>query len=270
MSRRSRSFSKKIIAGAAALAILTGASNSHAKPAVKRDEVESPGPQHAGEITTSKFLPIVTDPTGATKLIVEQDFTYPLKQMHELMKKTSDALFSFDFIPLSFRPLYRSELNNLSLSTTTADGPQCTADDLAIWSKGTGKTNFKSYMTTCGKQCWGAEACVATCVDKEEHYSQPCATCFGQLGQCSRDHCMLQCMNGNTPACAACERKYCVQPFSECTGIAVDDIPKEMFLHDHLSSKTGGEQAAGLGAEMEKKTGPKATDKKEPATEQWI
>merc|ERR1719486_1226803 len=63
----------------------------------------------------------------------------------------------------------------------------CTDDDLNIW-KTKGKNDFEDMMTKCGKQCWG-----------EKSYSSACADCFGDLGQCTRDNCMLQCEGGNTP-----------------------------------------------------------------------
>jgi hypothetical protein len=61
-------------------------------------------------------------------------------------------------------------------------------------------------MTACGKKCMGAKACVSTCISSKEQYTTTCTGCgyFGDLGQCTRDHCMIQrqCTGGESPAFA--------------------------------------------------------------------
>ncbi|CAD7973022.1 unnamed protein product [Amoebophrya sp. A25] len=136
-----------------------------------------------------------------------------------------------------------------------AKASSCSAADLDIWSNGTGKSDFKAYMTTCGKKCWGAGDCVADCVEKTENYSSDCATCFGTLGECTRNHCMMPCMNGQTPSCTACTQKYCVPDFSSCTGLAVSDIPTSYL---DLAEKKPEAKKHVVGG------------KTSPTTEQWI
>jgi hypothetical protein len=105
----------------------------------------------------------------------------------------------------------------------------CSDDDMEIWNDH-GKSEFKTFMTDCGKQCMGAKSCVSSCVLGKEKFSQSCSDCFGDLGQCTRDHCMLACMNGDSPSCETCTQKYCVGDFSTCSGI--QDVPKESVVED--------------------------------------
>jgi len=99
------------------------------------------------------------------------------------------------------------------------DDTKCTdAADQAAWTKHKG--DFAADMSTCGHKCMGAGSCVSDCIATTDGYTKDCAGCFGALAQCTKDHCLLQCLGGNTPACAACVIKAgCNTDFSTCSGV---------------------------------------------------
>jgi hypothetical protein len=101
--------------------------------------------------------------------------------------------------------------------------PQCTSADMDIWKK-SGRDGFEKNMLDCGKKCFGTKACVSKCVQQANQYSQGCSDCFGELGQCTKDHCTLQCLAGETDACKTCTKQHCVDPFKSCSGI--EDVPQ--------------------------------------------
>jgi len=105
-------------------------------------------------------------------------------------------------------------------ATGAATGPvavACNDGDRAAWTS-KGQQAFKSDMDTCGRKCWGAAACVKSCIMQKEAYSDSCAACFGNLGQCTRDHCPLACAKGNSPKCKTCVDAHCTPAFTECSG----------------------------------------------------
>jgi hypothetical protein len=104
--------------------------------------------------------------------------------------------------------------------------PQCTSGDMDIWKK-SGRDGFDKYMNDCAKKCFGSKGCVSQCVQQTAAYSKGCSDCFGDLGQCTRDHCTLQCIKGETDACKTCTKKNCVQPFKDCSGF--EDVPDASF-----------------------------------------
>jgi len=103
------------------------------------------------------------------------------------------------------------------------DGNACTDDaDQKVWT-GKGKANFDADLSACGKQCFGAEACVTKCMAGKEGYSSSCADCFGQLTACTAKNCLAQCTAGKSPGCTECTQKNCVPSFTSCSGIT--EIP---------------------------------------------
>jgi hypothetical protein len=116
----------------------------------------------------------------------------------------------------------------VAINTEVATATACSADDMSKWSSA-GKSNFDADMTACGK-CMGTNAitnrlCVGTCIAAKEQYTTTCASCFGDLGQCTRDHCMIQCIGGESPACQHCTVSKCVPAFESCSGIT--DVPSK-------------------------------------------
>jgi len=99
------------------------------------------------------------------------------------------------------------------------DDTKCAdAADQAAWTKH--KADFAADMSTCGHKCMGAGSCVSDCIATTDGYTKDCAGCFGALAQCTKDHCLLQCLGGNTPACTACVVKAgCDKDFSTCSGL---------------------------------------------------
>jgi len=107
-----------------------------------------------------------------------------------------------------------------SMVMLNATTPACAdAADTKIW-EDKGKAAFGDDMSKCGKQCMGANACVAKCVESQEGYSDACAACFGSLGECTTKNCLMQCINGNSPACTTCQEAHCATPFHDCSGLS--------------------------------------------------
>ena len=55
-----------------------------------------------------------------------------------------------------------------------------------------------------GKKCFGAKACVSSCLQAAEKYSATCADCFGDLAACTEANCLAPCIGGASAACATC------------------------------------------------------------------
>jgi hypothetical protein len=73
-------------------------------------------------------------------------------------------------------------------------------------------------MNTCGHRCLGNTACATSCMQDAEHYSQGCASCFGDLVGCTAHSCWSHCIGGETPACKQCVISNCDTPFTTCSG----------------------------------------------------
>jgi len=112
-----------------------------------------------------------------------------------------------------------------SVEVAATAGAACSdAADQSVWAAK--KSSFQTDMTSCGKKCLGGSACVTSCIESTDGYSATCASCFGGLAQCTKDHCMLKCAGGNTPDCAACVKAAgCDTTFSACSGIPESDLP---------------------------------------------
>merc|ERR1711934_821993 len=90
--------------------------------------------------------------------------------------------------------------------------------DQAAWKKES--PNFAADMAKCGKQCLGGKACVSTCMQKAGGYTAACGDCMGTVADCTKTHCMLQCIQGDSPACTACVKKAgCDTAFTTCSGV---------------------------------------------------
>jgi hypothetical protein len=100
-----------------------------------------------------------------------------------------------------------------------ADGGCSNASDEAAWTKHS--ASFKDEMHKCGSPCLGMSGCMAKCVAKDWGVSSACATCFGDLGSCTRNNCMFKCATGSgkSASCAKCVRENCYAPFESCSGL---------------------------------------------------
>eukprot|EP00940_MAST-03C_sp_MAST-3C-sp2_P000142 g142.t1 len=106
-------------------------------------------------------------------------------------------------------------LKHVDAMLDATNAVQCSSADLALISK----ANFAADMKACGKKCWGAAACVTTCMAKTEGISAGCAACFGTEAQCARDHCMSACaFSPDSSACKSCAVKNCQQAETSCSG----------------------------------------------------
>ena len=114
-----------------------------------------------------------------------------------------------------------AELKKVSCSSLPVADSACTDQDKQIWSQ-KGSAAFTSDMETCGHQCALADkSCASKCVQGKEGYSDSCSSCFGDLFGCTRDHCKLACIGGQTDACKDCVKKAgCPAPFTSCSGFA--------------------------------------------------
>ncbi len=77
--------------------------------------------------------------------------------------------------------------------------------------------------TGCAMDCMGGDSamCASDCISGSTGLSAGCSACFGDLIQCSIDHCMAQCMSDpGDEACQMCQQDYCIWPFCECAGAA--------------------------------------------------
>lgn len=95
----------------------------------------------------------------------------------------------------------------------------CSGNDVNIWST-KGSAAFSDDMETCGRQCaLSSTECASECVQKREGYTSSCASCFGGVFGCTREHCKLKCVSGQTPACKQCVKDAgCAASFSTCSG----------------------------------------------------
>jgi len=84
-------------------------------------------------------------------------------------------------------------------------------------------TLAKADMDTCGRGCYGSSTfstCVAQCMSSKLGISSSCAQCFGDDGECTKDNCLLQCINPDSQSCLDCSNQYCTPAFTSCSGIA--------------------------------------------------
>jgi len=92
-----------------------------------------------------------------------------------------------------------------------------------FWGSG-GHSHFDHELRHCAAPCLGQTGCASNCMRSSFHYSEGCASCFGELVGCTAGHCMWQCMGGgNSPSCASCVRDSCMPAFKRCSGIGYDD-----------------------------------------------
>merc|ERR1712076_288766 len=71
------------------------------------------------------------------------------------------------------------------------------------WNGDAGHSQWQSDMTSCGTKCLGKGSCVTSCMSGKG-WSSGCATCFGNLADCTSKNCLAKCINGRTPDCVTC------------------------------------------------------------------
>ncbi|CAK9021757.1 unnamed protein product [Durusdinium trenchii] len=125
----------------------------------------------------------------------------------------------------------------LSLFSRTCMAAACGGNDAQIWSQ-KGSAAFSSDMETCGRQCaLASTSCASDCVKGKEGYSDGCAACFGEVFGCTRDHCKLKCIAGQTAECKACvEAAGCAANFTACSGFTAPSARMPQLMDDFTGS----------------------------------
>eukprot|EP00438_Fugacium_kawagutii_P026950 Skav204988 [mRNA] locus=scaffold1180:657270:667038:- [translate_table: standard] len=100
-----------------------------------------------------------------------------------------------------------------------AAAASCSGNDAQIWSQ-KGSAAFSGDMEACGRQCaLSTTECASECVQKKEGYTSTCAKCFGDVFGCTREHCKLKCLDGQSAACKDCVKDAgCAASFATCSG----------------------------------------------------
>ncbi|CAK9021755.1 unnamed protein product [Durusdinium trenchii] len=131
----------------------------------------------------------------------------------------------------------------LSLFSRTCMAAACGGNDAQIWSQ-KGSAAFSSDMETCGRQCaLASTSCASDCVKGKEGYSDGCAACFGEVFGCTRDHCKLKCIAGQTAECKACvEAAGCAANFTACSGFTAPSARMPQLMDDFTGNLHGFER----------------------------
>lgn len=74
-------------------------------------------------------------------------------------------------------------------------------------------------VTDCAMSSMGDAAKATPCIKKATGLSDGCVTCFAGALSCTFSKCLMDCMGGNTPSCAACRAKNCDAAFTTCSGL---------------------------------------------------
>merc|ERR1719324_217418 len=97
-------------------------------------------------------------------------------------------------------------------------------------------------MTSCGTKCLGKGSCVTSCMGTKG-WSSGCSTCFGNLADCTAQHCLTKCLGGRTPGCVSCLKAAGCDTAAfgdgSCTGF---DAPS-MALEAPLASCTDADKS---------------------------
>ena len=101
----------------------------------------------------------------------------------------------------------------------TVEGGACTDPaDLGIWKKG-GRRSFDGQLNQCGRSCAAGYPCTKGCMEKHG-YSSGCSSCMAKLVECSRDHCINQCISDDKgAACTGCVKASCRPGMKSCSGL---------------------------------------------------
>merc|ERR1719422_2413888 len=75
----------------------------------------------------------------------------------------------------------------------TVSASQCNDADTTKWNGDSGHSQWQSDMSSCGTKCLGRGSCVSTCMGTKG-WSSNCATCFGNLADCTAKNCLTKCI----------------------------------------------------------------------------
>eukprot|EP01105_Mastigella_eilhardi_P015706 TRINITY_DN3593_c0_g1_i4.p1 TRINITY_DN3593_c0_g1~~TRINITY_DN3593_c0_g1_i4.p1 ORF type:complete len:535 (+),score=82.30 TRINITY_DN3593_c0_g1_i4:155-1759(+) len=67
--------------------------------------------------------------------------------------------------------------------------------------------------------------CAVDCIHDEVGFSQKCAQCWGEMGECTLQRCATKCVIPNSEKCFDCCEKYCFPAAVACTGVPMWAFP---------------------------------------------
>ena len=72
----------------------------------------------------------------------------------------------------------------------------------------------------------GGTECAIECIMGDTGLSRDCSTCWANMGLCTLQNCVLECIIPTSAACAACSELNCFPAAVECTGIPMWAFPR--------------------------------------------
>eukprot|EP00913_Durusdinium_trenchii_P003255 g3011.t1 len=125
----------------------------------------------------------------------------------------------------------------LSLFSRTCMAAACGGNDAQIWSQ-KGSAAFSSDMETCGRQCaLASTSCARHLCEEEEEKKKKKKNDTLQVFGCTRDHCKLKCIAGQTAECKACvEAAGCAANFTACSGFTAPSARMPQLMDDCTGS----------------------------------
>merc|ERR1719461_706270 len=84
---------------------------------------------------------------------------------------------------------------------------------------------LKGDVQMCAIRCiLSGTDCVQSCVENLG-FTKHCASCWVDLASCTRNSCILSCLNPSSQTCADCAFKECFSKLEKCSGIDAKDLP---------------------------------------------
>eukprot|EP00475_Leptophrys_vorax_P030541 TRINITY_DN4584_c0_g1_i1.p1 TRINITY_DN4584_c0_g1~~TRINITY_DN4584_c0_g1_i1.p1 ORF type:complete len:604 (+),score=118.35 TRINITY_DN4584_c0_g1_i1:1158-2969(+) len=189
---------------------------------------------HAVEIvaTSPSFLTVhwdIPDDQGAqiTSYEVAMDngwFGLPIQST--LNTSSPEANLTSNLVPASTYNVEVRAYNRVGAGTwssvfqfrTDQTGSCGDSSDVAIFSKlrNTIRPTIQASFFRC---IASGEACAINDIVSTTGLTHDCATCWGNLGECTLAGCALQCLNPKSQACEDCSRSKCFPAAQTCTGL---------------------------------------------------
>jgi hypothetical protein len=114
---------------------------------------------------------------------------------------------------------------------------------------GGGNSNLLAFdieLRRCGFQCITSAdviGCVSSCMQLSPGYSAGCSNCIGELAQCTKQNCLLICLDPTKRAeCESCAGKHCCADFVTCSGVDDSGLPND---YDEADVVKGSKTPAG-------------------------
>lgn len=81
---------------------------------------------------------------------------------------------------------------------------------------------IEEVIGNCARNCaFGGDVanCATACVEQDAGVSNACASCFGEVTQCTVASCALQCISPSSAQCTQCRADNCDPAFEACAGV---------------------------------------------------